>query len=84
MVLQIITIVNFAILAQSWSLTLHVHQPLFLKQNDMLSLRFKSFVERPGGNFCWQGPIDWLLWVHEKVAIYTPSAKLKVFHYTKQ
>ena len=31
---------------------------------DMLSLRYKCFVERPGGNFRWQGPRDRLLWVH--------------------
>ena len=27
----------------------------------MLSLRFRTFVERPGGNFCWQRRKDWLL-----------------------
>ena len=30
-------------------------------KNGMLSFRFKSFVERPGGNFGWQGLKDWLL-----------------------
>ena len=53
-------------------------------KKDLLSLRFKSFLERPGGNFCWQGPKNWLLCVHEKATIYIPSAELKVFHYTKQ
>ena len=30
-------------------------------KNNLLSLRFKSFVERPCGNFRWQGPKDRLL-----------------------
>ena len=33
------------------------------KKNDMVSLKFGSFVEGPGGNFRWQGPKDWLLFV---------------------
>ena len=32
-----------------------------LAKNDVLSLSFESFIERPGGSFCGQGPKDWLL-----------------------
>ena len=54
-------------------------------KNDLLPLRFKSFVERPGGNFRWQGPKDWQLgFMRKQRYIGTTSAKLKVFHYPKQ
>ena len=46
-------------------------------KNDMLSLRFESLVERPGGNFCWQGPKERLLWVHEKATKYKLSVEQK-------
>ena len=31
-------------------------------KSNTLSLRIKSVVKRQGGNFCWQGPKDWLFW----------------------
>ena len=49
-----------------------------------MSLRFESFVERSGGNFCWQGPKEWVLWVYEKATKYILLVKLKAFHYLEQ
>ena len=50
----------------------------------MFSLSFESFVERPDGNFCRQGPKEWLLWVHEKATKCILAVKLKAFRNPKQ
>ena len=50
----------------------------------MLFLSSERFVERPGGNFCCQGPKEWLLWVHEKAMKYILSVKLEILHYPEQ
>ena len=54
-------------------------------KNDMLTLRFKTFIENSGRNVCWQGPKDWLHWVQEKATKYILPVESKVlFYYSKQ